>query len=410
MTAFRPYDPGTDREAVRRIFQEVGWSHAARHVDDERFGQVVRVRVAEHDGAAECVVTTCAGTIRHLETDLPFACVLEVATSRVARRQGLALRLLSRTLSEEAAEGALVAGLGVFDQGFYDRAGFGTAPYARWVEFNPGDLAVDGKPRAPRRLSRDDGSALHAARLTRRRCHGACNLTPPAVTQADLGEPDTGFGLGYFDGPDGAFSHGLWLRGKDEHGPYNVAWSVYHTREEFLELMALLKGLADQVHLVGMHEPSGVQLQDLLTRPLAAARITEGSRYASRIGAGAYFQFRILDVPGCLGHTHLPGTGQLRFNLNLADPVEAYLPGNPAWSGCQGRYVVELGESCSGEPGEDTRLPTLNATVNAFTRLWLGVQPATGLAFTDELAGPDALLAALDCVLRLPQPEADWGF
>ena len=46
----------------------------------------------------------------------------------------------------------------------------------------------------------------------------------------------------------------------------------------------------------------------------------------------------------------------------------------------------------------------------AFTRLWLGVRPATGLAITDDLHGPDDLLDALDERLRLPEPVADWAF
>jgi len=54
-------------------------------------------------------------------------------------------------------------------------------------------------------------------------------------------------------------------------------------------------------------------------------------------------------------------------------------------------------------------LPTLEATVNAFTRLWLGVQPASGLAITDDIAGPPELLAALDRRLRLPAPHMDWN-
>ncbi|MBM3500444.1 MAG: hypothetical protein FJX74_17440, partial [Armatimonadetes bacterium] len=153
-----------------------------------------------------------------------------------------------------------------------------------------------------------------------------------------------------------------------------------------------------------------VQLQDLLTRPLAAARITEGSRYASRIGAGAYYQFRMLNVPGCLARTHLPDTTTLRLNVDLTDPIDRYLPDDSSWRGCGGHYVVRLGEVCAAEPGQDGRLPTLKATVNAFTRLWLGVQPATGLAFTDGLAGPEELLKVLDRTLRLPQPDPDWGF
>ena len=44
--------------------------------------------------------------------------------------------------------------------------------------------------------------------------------------------------------------------------------------------------------------------------------------------------------------------------------------------------------------------PTLTATVNAFTRLWLGVRPATGLAVTDDLSGPPELLQQLDQLAR----------
>ena len=48
--------------------------------------------------------------------------------------------------------------------------------------------------------------------------------------------------------------------------------------------------------------------------------------------------------------------------------------------------------------------------MGAFTRLWLDVRPATGLAVTDELAGPQELLEELDWLLRLPDPKPDWGF
>ena len=66
--------------------------------------------------------------------------------------------------------------------------------------------------------------------------------------------------------------------------------------------------------------------------------------------------------------------------------------------------------SASAEPGRSETLPTLAASVGAFTRLWLGVRPAFGLAMTDDLRGPAALLEALDRVVRLPEPEPDWSF
>jgi len=38
------------------------------------------------------------------------------------------------------------------------------------------------------------------------------------------------------------------------------------------------------------------------------------------------------------------------------------------------------------------------------------VRPATGLAVTDELEGPQELLEELAWVLRLPDPKPDWDF
>ena len=46
---------------------------------------------------------------------------------------------------------------------------------------------------------------------------------------------------------------------------------------------------------------------------------------------------------------------------------------------------MTLGEQCAAEPGRDAGLPDLRASINAFTRLWLGVRPATGLSITDQL-------------------------
>lgn len=60
------------------------------------------------------------------------------------------------------------------------------------------------------------------------------------------------------------------------------------------------------------------------------------------MGAAAYWQMRICDLPGCLARTYLPGE-EVRFNLKLTDPVED-VPGEDAqWRGVAGDYVVTLG-------------------------------------------------------------------
>ena len=100
----------------------------------------------------------------------------------------------------------------------------------------------------------------------------------------------------------------------------------------------------------------------------------------------------------------------MRFNLSLTDPVESLLSKRVEWRGVGGEYVVTLGPASEAKRGKGRALPTLAASVGAFTRLWLGVRPATGLSFTDALAGPDSLLVDLDRALRLPEPKPDWDF
>ena len=408
---FRPYDPTRDRPAALRIWRECGWLNPPTTEEDvTRFIECGRGMVAEMDGEAECLCITAPGALRYLTEDLPCCDVTGVTTGRIARKRGLAKRLLAQLLAAEAAEGMLVAVLGVFEQGFYNHLGFGTGSYEREVSFDPARLKVSQKPRVPRRIGPDDWQAAHAARLARRRPHGSCNVAPAEQTRSEMNAGEKAFGLGYFDGPAGELTHYLWceVRG-GEHGPYKVEWTAYQTREQFLELMALIKSLGDQVRLVRMPEPPGVQLQDLIDRPFQQMIATEKGKYESKVESWAAWQVRLLDLRGSLSRTRLPGT-DLRFNLRLSDPIEALLEAGAPWRGIGGEYVVALGDPSSAEPGTNPALPTLTASVGAFTRLWLGVLSATSLAMTDELSGPDDLLRQLDWALRLPQPHPDWPF
>ena len=405
----RRYDSEKDREAAHRIWREVGWLEDKTEMMDLVL-EAGRAMVAEVNGSAECLVLTAPGTMRYLDEDLPFTCLTGVTTSRIARKQGLAKRLAAHAIAFDAVEGALVAGLGMFEQGYYDQIGFGTGSYAPWVSFDPALLNVAIKPRVPRRLTTGDWAIAHQARLERVRTHGNLNLTPPAVTRSEMLWTDNGFGLGYTDGPDGRLSHYMWCKAKHvERGPYSIRWMVFQTGEQFLELMALLKSLGDQVRMVNMDEPPGIQLQDLLDQPFKQRQISAKSSYATGIRCEAWWQVRICDLAECLARTHLWGD-TVRFNLRLSDPITAYLDETAPWRGVGGDYVVTLGPSSGAEPGSDAALPTMTATVNAITRLWLGVRPAAGLAVTGGLSAPPELLAQLDRLLHLPTPRVDWGF
>lgn len=410
---YRKYNPQKDKQAALRIFREVAWLEKGKNkLKEEIFNSFIkagRSLVAEVRETPECLALTMPGTIRYIKEDLPLCAVTGVLTSRIARKMGLASQLTAQIIADEAEEGALVAGLGMFEQGFYNKLGFGTGPYEHWISFDPAILKLESKNRVPYRISPDDWKAVHASRLSRIRLHGSCNLLPPEASRLEMNESQNGFGLGYFDGKEGELTHHLWISGKGESGPYRVWWMTYQNYKQFLELMSILKSLGDQIHSVRMREPPGIQIQDILTQPFKYRTMTKHTDFENNMKSAAYWQVRILNLKGCIIKTHLLGRG-IKFNLKLRDPIDKYLEKETKWRGISGQYIVSLGEVSDIENGINNILPTLTSEVGAFTRLWLGVRSATSLSVTDELSGPKELLEELDYILRLPEPKIDWDF
>lgn len=414
---FREYDPAKDQEAVHRIWLEIGWleDNDKQKATMDIFLNGGRTLVADLNGEPECLAASMPGTIRYLDEELKLSVVTAVTTSRIARKQGLAKRLTARLIAANAANaanaaaGAQVSMLGMFEQGFYNQLGYGTGGYEHWISFDPAQLHIEKKARVPRRLTNEDWASMHAAMLARQRVHGGVNLNPPQFTHGESGFSSNSFGLGYYDGPDDELSHFFWARAKGEHGPYTVLMMAYQNWDQFLELMALLKNLGDQVRLIKMNEPGHIQIQDLIRQPFRHRQLTEKSSYESINRATAYWQARICDLSGCLAQTYLPGE-TIQFNLDLHDPITKHLAEDIPWRGIGGEYIITLGPKSQAKRGTDKNLLTLNASVGAFTRMWLGVRPPSGLAVTDQLSGPPQLMAALDQLLRLPQPKPDWDF
>lgn len=405
----RKYDRERDQMACRRIWREIGWLDAGQEPVMDLSIEAGDAYVAEVDGEAECLVQTSPGVMRYQSRRLPFCGVTGVATSHLVRRQGFASQLTAHAIARRAAAGDLVAGLGVFDQGFYDRLGMGTGAYERQITLDPSSLRVSGRPRIPVRLTANDWEEIHQARLGRLQGHGAVTLTPAATTHADvLTDGNNGFGLGYRDGPARAISHHIWVSTEDmSRGPYHIVWMSYQTGQQLVELLQVIKSLGDQVLRVVMQEPAHVMMQDLVDQPFKKSRMTRDAKGELGVTCKAWWQARILDLEACLAATSVPGDG-LVFNLALSDPIAAYLPEGAQWRGIAGEYVVSVGPESSARRGHDPALPTLSASVNAFTRLWLGVRPASGLAVSDDLRGPDELLATLDRTWLLPEPHLDW--
>ena len=398
----------TDKEAAHRIWKEVGWLDEGEEALLDFMLGIGHNMVADFDGTAECLVLSIPGDLDYLGERLPFCGINGVTTSQIIRKRGAAGRVLAQNLAWNAQQGALVAGLGIFDQGFYDKLGFGTGPMVHSTSFDPRDLSVPITERLPVRLLAENWQEVHDARVARLRGHGSVSFKDADFTRSGVAEgKKKAYGLGYRN-DEGVLTHYLWMKPAAEHGPTDIWFVVYQTTEQLMELLGLIKSLGDQYYTVNLQDPTGVQLQDLIRQPFRRARIGDKAKHSTGTHAAAWWQMRMLDVPGCLAETHLP-TGKVSFNLELTDPIERYLE-ESEWKGVGGQYVVTLGTDSSAEPGCDATLPTLKASVNAFTRMWLGVLPATSLAITDDLTGPKELLEALDWQLRLPKPSLEWGF
>jgi len=412
----RPYEKDRDLDAARRVWGECGWIERGSADHAEAIDLALdsgRTLVAEMDGAAEALVVNHSGDMQYLDTRLPMASVSGVTTSLVARKQGIAGRLTAKSIARDAADGAAVAVLGMFDQGFYDRLGFGSGAYDILFAFDPQTLRVPSITRPPKRLSKADWAAVHASRVGRARRHGSCSLHPAEFTRAEINWTTNGFGLGYFDGEGGALSHHVWFepKGSIESGPYQVKWMPYQNDAQLLELLSVMRAIGDQVRSIKMFEPSHVQLQDFTPTPFRRfAHAGDGSKYIHKPLTMTGWQARICDIEACVQAARgLPG--RVQFNLTLRDPFDRYLAEcDSEWAGCSGEYIVTFGEDSQAHRGRDDSLPTLDASLGAFTRMWLGVRPASGLAVSDDLHGPAELLDRLDRVLRLPKPDRDWEF
>lgn len=409
---YRPYNPKTDKAACHRIWRETGWIDYDDKDDEKHLNSFLassNVLVAEIAGTAECLVAATKGSIRHLNSDIPLNIIAAVTTSHIARKQGFASDLTARAIAAAADEGAAASALGMFEQGFYSRLGFGTGPYEHFIAFEPARIKTKLKARVPVRLGVKDYKDCHQALMNRWRGHGSVQVFTPKHFKAEMGWTEQGFGLGYRDNGK-QLSHFIWGESKGEHGPYRITAIAYQSRQQLLELMALIKGLGDQVFTVEMIEPSYVQLQDLIDSPFKGQYRSENSEFEEHNSAEAFWQVRINDLAGCISQTSLTARPPLSFNLVLNDPIAQYLDKSHGWQGISGEYTVHLGQSSEAKQGLQKNLPTLTASVGAFSRLWLGAASANAIATADELEASQTLLNQLDETLCLPLPKVGWEF
>ena len=405
----RPYET-KDLEQSLRIFCEIGWMDG-KDKDRATFEALIDGSasfVAELAKEVEVFVGTHTGKCRYLESDIPFSAVTGVATSRVARQQGLAGKVTVHAIAESANNGAAMSMLGMFDQGYYDKFGYGNTVNHRIATFDPEHLQVPRLTRSPKRLSKDDAKAMHDCRCTRKRYHGGCYFDGVGETLATTICQEMAFGLG-FENENGALTHFLWIKPKAEHGPYNVWFSGWETHEQLIELLSVLKSLSDQVHGVRMADPPRLEMQDFLSRPLATHRARRGGDFDSDVVSQIWMQCRILDLPVCVGAMKLCGES-VSFNLELTDPIDKYLKDADGWKGIGGNWIIRLGDTSTATRGSDDSLPTASCTVNDFSRIWFGSSTAEAVSVTGDFKASAELIQAIDRIVRLPVPIVDWDF
>jgi hypothetical protein len=415
----RAYDPDRDFESFFRLLLEAGWTKDTQRTREAQaiYAGCGRVLVADVGGEVESFASTHLGRMLHLDSELPLSVVSGVITGRVARQRGLALRLTAEAMAADAAErGAAVAMLGIFDQGFYDRLGFGTGPYDVFAAFDPAEITVREKLSAtPVRLGADDWERVHASRVARRGAHGSIVVDDPRWTRSELLRRESATGLGFEDPATGELTHHLFAlpQGGDWGAdPWQVVWLAYRTPKQLRELLTLLSSLADDLKLVRLIEPPGVQMQSLVERPFRRRGLSEGGKFEATSRVFAWWQARILDLEACVAATRLPGSESVTFGLDLTDPVTEYLSAatREKWPGVEGEWTVTLGPESRAERGAAKGgRPLLRTSVNTFTRLWLGAARPADLPFiAPDVDAPPDLLTSLDRVLRLPPPRPDW--
>ncbi len=404
----RAYDEHSDLDAALRTWLEVGWVESA----DRRSSVGVAMAAANTevgmlDDEPECFVCWVPGTIRYDTSDLPLCAITAVTTSHVGRKLGFASTMTTRALSHAAESGCAVAALGIFEQGFYDKLGFGTADYDHRISFDPATLMVDHVPyRPPVRVTMDDWADMHHAMSNRMMSHGSIVLSPPRFLEAEVGLSDRPFALGYRDG-QGHLTHFMYGGMKGEHGPWRITAYAYRNTDQLMELLRLLHELSDQIRSVSIMEPTHIQLQALIRNPMRQADRSAGSDHESSNRAFAWWQMRMLDVEACVAARSWRGE-PVRFNLTLTDPVESRLRGT--WPGVGGDYTMEVGVESKATRGHTDGLPSMTTGVGPFTRLWFGVRSPSVLAVSDRIEASAGLMADLDEAMRLPKPVAGWLF
>lgn len=407
-----PYQPEAHETATLRNWKEIAWIDPdAKEKDTQVVARCLRewrTLIGLYNGSPEASSSWTPATIRIGTEDLSLCAITGVTTSRYARVEGLASRVTVAALQSGAQAGMAVAALGCFDQGFYNRFGFGNGPYIHVLRFDPATLRVDRLSRAPDRLDPEETGECHQARLRRFRMHGGVNIAAPIQTELDLFDSDNPLGVG-FRNETGDLTHHMWLSGKDrENGPLSVGGASVSEPEQWLELLGYLRSLSSDIRLIRMPQPPGLQLSDVIHQPFRNMEVRFRGEYQMRFNMLPYYQLRILDLEAAIAALHIPGP-ERDLSVRISDPVAADF--DSEWPGTSGDYRLTIGSPCRIQRMErPVSDPDIRAGIGAFSRWWAGILPASSLVLTDEFHADPATCALLDRRPAMPSPLPDWDF
>jgi len=404
------YDKEKHLEKCISIWMDVGWLMNGQEKLANLWFDSADALVGEHFNDVVALGLAHSGTFRHAahSQDIPFCAISAVTVALHGRKLGFAGTLTAELLARGAERGEAFAGLGMFEQGFYDRLGFANYPYTRIAEFRPSELMLSGFFSSdPVRLGKQNWQDIHQSRINRLRYHGSVNL-PPVITQADMEINKNTFAIG-FRNKIGEMTHHYVVRSvKGEHGPMSVIWMAFQTPDQFKDILLSIKSFGDQIDIVSLQEPPGIQFQSLLRKPISTNRQSTGSAgHKVGIRTGSWSQGRILDLRKCIEGMNCVGK-ECSFNLILTDPVEKYLDSSFEWKGCGGEYTIRFSSESNAELGITEGLPVMKCSVNTFSKLWTGTAKPSMLPYTDKITAPSSLLEKLDKTLNLPEPSFDW--
>ncbi|MEA2015858.1 MAG: GNAT family N-acetyltransferase, partial [Actinomycetota bacterium] len=328
----RKYNAEKDKKAICRIWEEIGWIQKEKS-QKESVGLMLDCSepwVCEYRGLAESVVLTIEAELNYLNEKLTHCAVNGVSSSTLVRKQGFTRKLIAHAIMKMVEKGAHTSSLHMFDQGYYNKLGFGTGAYKHYISFDPNNLNIKTKPRIPVRLTVNDWRDLHACRINRVKYHGAIDIIPEDFTKANYGFLKNSFIFVYKE--NGKITHFLvGCTDNIENGPYHIE-CVFNKKEQFLELLAFIKTLGEQVRCVKLIEPPFIQMQDFLERPFLFREITKQGKYQNTNIGEATWQVRICDLQKCISVVKNKEE-ELEFNLLINDPIKHYLPDNSIWKG-----------------------------------------------------------------------------